>query len=158
MHRTKYKFWKTIDNVRTYLEIQLSRSCSSDRSLRCMQRRDVLITWPTRMVVRYRRGLGLARMLVESGPAWVHGSLDPSKIKRKTKLFVKGFRCRLEGVNSRNWKFMTLKTNQSVTFGVSRYLFRISATLKDSEEMFGYSGEKCWNQTQPIKPQPKVDA
>jgi hypothetical protein len=26
-----------------YLEIQLSRTCSSDRSLHCMQRRDVLI-------------------------------------------------------------------------------------------------------------------
>jgi hypothetical protein len=34
---------------------------------------------PTRTVVRSRRGLGLARMLVGSGPARDPGSLDPSE-------------------------------------------------------------------------------
>jgi hypothetical protein len=33
-------------------------------------------SWPMSTVIRSRRGLGLARMLVESGPAGDPGSLD----------------------------------------------------------------------------------
>jgi hypothetical protein len=35
-------------------------------------------SWPTRTIIHSRHGLGLARMLVESGPAGDPGSLDPS--------------------------------------------------------------------------------
>jgi hypothetical protein len=36
-------------------------------------------SWPTRMVPHSRHDLGLARMLMESGPARDPGSLDPSE-------------------------------------------------------------------------------